>query len=230
MFGIETLNLIAIATQKMAVLGGGFDLPGLMQAALLWVKDLGTAGAIAYIVTYIVATVLFLPGSLITLGGGAIFGVGWGFLYVFTGATLGSTLAFLVGRYLARGWVEKRIEGNLKFRAIDAAVAREGLKIVLLTRLSPVFPFNLLNYAFGITQVSLKDYVVGALGMLPGTLLYVYMGSLAGDLAQIGTATANPQTQIAQWGVRIIGFIATLAATLYITRIAKKALSESIEN
>ncbi|MDY7014823.1 MAG: TVP38/TMEM64 family protein, partial [Cyanobacteriota bacterium] len=141
------------------------------------------------------------------------------------GATAGATAAFLVGRYLARDWVAKKIEGNKKFRAIDEAVGREGLKIVLLTRLSPVFPFNLLNYAYGITGVSLKDYVIGSVGMIPGTIMYVYIGSLAGSLATVGTE-AQPANPTLQWAIRIVGLIATVAVTLYVTKVARKALEE----
>jgi uncharacterized membrane protein YdjX (TVP38/TMEM64 family) len=121
----------------------------------------GSVGIIAFVVIYNLATVLFIPGSLLTLGGGALYGVVWGSVYVVIAATLGATIAFLIGRYYARGWVAKQMQGHPKFQAIDQAVAKEGVKIVLLTRLSPVFPFNLLNYAFGVTCVSLKDYVIG---------------------------------------------------------------------
>ncbi len=195
--------------------------------ALQWIDSLGAVGAIAFILIYIIATVAFLPGSILTLGAGVVFGVVWGAVYVFFGATMGATLAFLVGRYVARGWVAKKIEGNNKFKAIDKAVGREGLKIVLLTRLSPIFPFNLLNYAYGVTGVTLKDYVIASVGMIPGTIMYVYIGSLAGNLATIGTQTtsANP---VAQWSLRIIGFVATVAVTVYITKIAKKALDDSV--
>ncbi|QHV01132.1 TVP38/TMEM64 family protein [Synechocystis sp. CACIAM 05] len=195
--------------------------------ALQWIDGLGTWAAIAFMLLYIVATVAFLPGSILTLGAGVVFGVILGSIYVFIGATLGATAAFLVGRYLARGWVAKKIAGNQKFKAIDEAVGKEGLKIVILTRLSPVFPFNLLNYAYGITNVSLKDYVIGSLGMIPGTIMYVYIGSLAGSLATLGMATnqANPTLQ---WTIRIVGFIATVAVTIYVTKIARKALNETI--
>ncbi len=170
---------------------------------------------------------LFIPGSILTLGAGFVFGLFWGSVYVFIGATIGATVAFLIGRYLARDWVVQKIAGNQKFAAIDQAVAKEGLKIVLLTRLSPIFPFNLLNYAFGITGVSLKDYFIGSIGMIPGTILYVYIGSLAGNLAMLGTEN-QPSNPTLQWGMRILGLIATVAVTVYITRIAKKALA--IEN
>ncbi|WLT39164.1 TVP38/TMEM64 family protein [Synechocystis sp. B12] len=195
--------------------------------ALQWIDGLGTWAAIAFMLLYIVATVAFLPGSILTLGAGVVFGVILGSIYVFIEATLGATAAFLVGRYLARGWVAKKIAGNQKFKAIDEAVGKEGLKIVVLTRLSPVFPFNLFNYAYGITNVSLKDYVIGSLGMIPGTIMYVYIGSLAGSLATLGTANnqANPTLQ---WAIRIIGFIATVAVTIYVTKIASKALNEAI--
>ena len=178
-------------------------------------------------VIYIIATVAFLPGSILTLAGGAIFGLFWGSIYVFFGATIGATFAFLVGRYLARGWISKKIAGNQKFAAVDNAVGKEGFKIVFLTRLSPVFPFNLLNYSLGVTGVSLKDYVLASVGMIPGTIMYVYFGSL-GNINTIcngGSANANP---VAQWTIRIIGLIATVAVTLYVTKIARKALDESI--
>ncbi|MEA5566885.1 TVP38/TMEM64 family protein [Anabaena sp. UHCC 0399] len=199
----------------------------ILRNALQWIDSLGTVGAIAFIALYIIATVAFLPGSILTLGAGVVFGVVWGSIYVFIGATLGATAAFLVGRYLARGWVAQKIADNQKFAAIDRAVGKEGLKIVLLTRLSPIFPFNLLNYAFGITGVSLPDYFIGSVGMIPGTIMYVYIGSLAGNLAMIGTE-GQPTNPTAQWAIRIVGFIATVAVTIYVTRIAQKALNEEV--
>jgi uncharacterized membrane protein YdjX (TVP38/TMEM64 family) len=204
-----------------------FNPQAILRNALQWIDSLGTVGAIAFIALYIIATVAFFPGSILTLGAGVIFGVVWGSLYVFIGATLGATAAFLVGRYLARGWVARKIADNKKFAAIDQAVGREGLKIVLLTRLSPIFPFNLLNYAFGITGVSLKDYFIGSVGMIPGTIMYVYIGSLAGNLAMIGTE-AQPTNPTLQWAIRILGLIATVAVTVYVTRIARKALEEEL--
>jgi uncharacterized membrane protein YdjX (TVP38/TMEM64 family) len=215
----------------LTVLFQHFSLQTLLQDALLWVKNLGPTGVIAFITIYNLATVLFIPGSLLTLGGGALYGVFWGSLYVILAATLGATAAFLIGRYVARGWVSQKIQNYPKFQAIDSAVAQSGLKIVLLTRLSPVFPFNLLNYAFGITRVSLKDYVLGSIGMIPGTVLYVYLGSLAGDVAKLGMPQdISPQVQTAQWLIKLVGFLATVAVTVYITRIAKKALDQSVDS
>jgi uncharacterized membrane protein YdjX (TVP38/TMEM64 family) len=196
-----------------------------MLDVLNWIESLGYIGGIAFIAIYILATVAFLPASILTLGAGAVFGVIWGSLYVFVGATLGAIAAFLIGRYLARDWISNKIAGNQKFAAIDQAVAHSGFKIVLLTRLSPLFPFNLLNYAFGITGVGLKDYAIASIGMLPATVMYVYIGSLAGDIARIGSDNQSPDPTF-QWVIRIIGLIATIAVTLYVTNIARKAIGE----
>jgi uncharacterized membrane protein YdjX (TVP38/TMEM64 family) len=224
---------IAIALNSAPVLAdsspkaGGFNLQEMLRRTLMQINDLGSIGAIVYIALYIVATIAFLPGSIITLGGGAVYGVVLGSLYVFIGACLGATAAFLIGRYLARDWVFKKIAGNEKFRKIDEAVGKEGFKIVALTRLSPVFPFNLLNYAFGVTGVSLRDYILGFVGMIPGTIMYVYLGNLAGSCALIGTK-GQPTNSTVEWTMRIIGFIATVAVTVFVTRIARKALDEKV--
>ena len=228
--GMGAIAFLLVASPALAQSTGssaGFNPQDLLRNALQWIEGLGIVGGIAFIAIYIIATVAFLPGSILTLGAGIVFGVLLGAVYVFIGATLGAIAAFLVGRYLARGWISKKIEGNQKFAAIDKAVAREGFKIVLLTRLSPVFPFNLLNYAFGITGVSLKDYVLGSIGMIPGTVMYVYIGSLAGDLAKIGTED-QPTNPAVQWTIRIIGFMATVAVTIYVTRVARQALAEKV--
>ena len=142
-----------------------------------------------------------------------MFGLLAGSIYVSIGATLGATCAFLVGRYLARGWVAGKLEGNPKFKAIDRAVAREGWKIVGLARLSPFFPFNLLNYAFGLTEISLRDYFFATwAGMIPGIIMYVYIGSLAGDVARIGTRPVRRTP--AQWTLEVVGFIASVAVAV----------------
>jgi uncharacterized membrane protein YdjX (TVP38/TMEM64 family) len=146
-------------------------------------------------------------------------------MYVSIAATLGATLAFLIGRYFARQWVAARLANYPKFRAIDEAVAQEGWKIVALTRLSPVFPFNLLNYGFGLTKVGLRDYVLASwAGTLPGTILYVYLGSLAGDLTRV--ATGGAQRSPAEWALYAVGLLATIAVAVYVTRISTRALKQ----
>ena len=217
-----------IALVVLLVGGGRFlHAQDLLSTALDWIRGLGALGPVIFVVAYILATVFFLPGSVLTLGAGALFGLVRGSILVSIASTLGAASAFLVGRYLARGWVEKRIEGNERFQAVDERVAREGWKIVGLTRLSPVFPFNLLNYAYGVTRVSLRDYFFASwIGMLPGTILYVYLGSLAGDLAALGTAGTSATT--ARWILRVAGLLATVAVTVYVARLAREALGERV--
>jgi uncharacterized membrane protein YdjX (TVP38/TMEM64 family) len=225
---------IAAAIAVTIVIAKQLNLAMLLQDALkdalTWVDSLGALAPLAFIAIYNIATVLLIPGSVLTLGSGILFGLGWGTLYVIVAATLGATIAFWIGRNFARDWVSRQLEKYPKFGAIDRAVAGQGFKIVALVRLSPLFPFNLLNYAFGITQVSLKDYVLGSVGMIPGTILYVYLGSLLGNIAMIGAKTGviDPQTERIQWITKIVGLVITIAVTAYITRIAKKALDESI--
>ncbi|MDZ8183774.1 MAG: TVP38/TMEM64 family protein [Nostoc sp. ChiSLP02] len=206
------------------------NLQGLLHTSVIWVESLGIFGPIAYIVIYNLATLLFIPGSLLTLKGGCLFGVFWGSIYVLIAAIIGATLAFLIGRHFSRNWVCQQMDKHPKFKAIDLAVAKEGWKIVLLTRLSPLFPFNLLNYAFGVTQVSLKDYILGSFGIIPGTVMYVYIGSLAGNLAMISTShqPRTLETQIWEWIMQGVGLVATVAVTVYITKIAQKALNKSV--
>jgi uncharacterized membrane protein YdjX (TVP38/TMEM64 family) len=197
------------------------DTRALLEGALDGIARLGPWGPVLFAVIYVAAAVLFLPGSVLTLGAGAVFGLLRGAIIVSISATLAATAAFLVGRYLARDWVARRIRGHPRFMAIDEAVAREGWKIVGLTRLSPVFPFNLLNYAFGLTRVSLRDYVVASwIGMMPGTVMYVYLGSVAGELAG-----ARPGRTPAEWALYGVGLAATIAVTVYVTRLARRALS-----
>ncbi|BAZ42983.1 hypothetical protein NIES4101_89550 [Calothrix sp. NIES-4101] len=222
-------TLIVTLFAAAIIIAKALNIPQLLQQALIWVRSLDSFGVIAFIIIYNLATVLFIPGSALTLGGGAIFGVFWGSIYVFTAATIGATFAFLIGRYFSRDRICQLLEKYPKFKAVDKAVAREGLKIVFLTRLSPLFPFNLLNYAFGITQVSIKDYILGSIGMIPGTIMYVYIGSLTSDLAMIGMETpqANP---FLQWSLRMIGFAATVVVSLYVTRIARQALDHDLND
>ena len=220
-------TLVAAIIGVLVVAARTFNLQQVFRDALVWISGLGPLGPMIFIALYILACVLLLPGSILTLGAGAVFGVVQGFIAVLTGATLGATCAFLVGRYLTRDWVARRIAGNEKFKAIDEAVAREGWKIVFLTRLSPVFPFNLLNYAFGLTRVSLKHYFFASwLGMIPGTMMYVYIGSLAGDLASLGAGGRTRTT--AEWILYGIGLLATVVVTVFVTRLARKALSSRV--
>jgi uncharacterized membrane protein YdjX (TVP38/TMEM64 family) len=193
-----------------------------------WVDRLGTLAPLLFILGYAVATVAFLPGSILTLAAGAVFGIVQGVAYVFAGAVLGSTAAFLVGRYLARDWVESRIGGDARFLAMDRSIGRQGLKLVTLLRLTPVMPYNLLNYALGLTRVRLSHYVLGGFGMLPGTMLYVYSGRVAGDIAAAAGGAAVPRGA-GYYAVLVLGLLATLILTVMVTRMARAALSQEVD-
>lgn len=211
-------SIAAIGAAMLVLLYTKLGGSTVLRAALGTIVGLGAWGPALFIGLYVVATVLFIPGSVLTLGAGALFGALWGSVYVSIGATLGATAAFLVGRYLARGWVAKRIEGHSSFGALDYAVADEGWKIVGLTRLSPVLPFTLLNYAFGLTRVKLLEYVVASwIGMMPGTVMYVYLGSLA--RVDAGRERRSPM----EWALYAVGLLATVVVTVFVTRLARRS-------
>ena len=215
------------ALAAVVVAGRALDTGAALQGPLAWVIGLGPWGPAIFVLLYVAATVLLLPAVVLTLGAGAVFGVARACVAVSVGATLGATAAFLVGRYLARGWVARRVAASATLGAIDEAVAREGWKIVALTRLSPALPFVLVNYAFSLTRVSLRHYVLAScLGMMPGIALYAYLGSLAGDVA---AAAAGGRARTPwQWAVYALGFLATLAVTVYVNRVARAALDRRI--
>ncbi len=221
------LRVGAVVVLIAALLLFGRRVAGYLPEFTAWVDGLGVWGPIVFVLGYTVATVAFIPGSLLTLAGGAIFGLAEGTALVFVGASLGATAAFLASRYLVRGAIEKRVAAEPRFAAIDRAVGREGFKIVLLLRLTPVVPFVLLNYALGLTRVRLGDYVRAFIGMLPATLLYVYYGKVVGDVAEIAAGVGNERG----WGDHAllgVGLIATVAATTIIVRIARRALREEV--
>ena len=195
-----------------------------LKEALDWIEAKGTVGANYFILLYIITTILLVPGSILTLGAGAIYGVFWGTIVVSIASVAGATAAFLIGRNFARDWVNKQIEKQPRFKAVNSAISEEGRNIVFLIRLSPAFPFNFLNYAFGLTKVKLWDYVLASwAGMLPGTVLYVYLGSIAGDVAR-----AEGKSPL-EWAFLIIGLLATVGVTIYVTKLAKKSLDKKTD-
>jgi uncharacterized membrane protein YdjX (TVP38/TMEM64 family) len=224
------LLLLGCFVAALIIAAKYFNLQDAFNVLINQVKSLGYWGPVAYIAIYNLATLLFIPASVLTIKGGCFFGLFWGSVYVLIAAIIGAVLAFIVGRYLSRDWVSQYINKHPKLKAIDLAVSQEGWKIVLLTRLCPIFPFNLLNYFFGVTQVSLKDYVLGSFGIVPGTVMYVYIGSLAGNLAMTNMTNQvmTPAAQTYQWIMQAIGLVATIAVTVYVTKIAHKALTQSM--
>ncbi|TWU00258.1 TVP38/TMEM64 family inner membrane protein YdjZ [Botrimarina colliarenosi] len=196
-----------------------------LSGFLEYLRGLEFWGPALLAVVYVVATVLMVPGLILTLTAGYLFGVALGTCVASVGSVLGATLAFLIGRYAARDFVEGLAKRNPRFAAIDSAVARQGWKIVLLTRLSPAFPFNALNYLYGATPVSLRDYFFASwIGMLPATVLYVYLGAATGNLTDL--LTGKVEGGAARQALLVVGLIATVAVTVFVTRIAKRALSE----
>ncbi len=189
-----------------------------------WVGQLGPWGVVIFIAVYVLATVLLLPGSILTLGAGFVFGLGWGLFAVSIGSTLGAALAFLVSRFVARKRIEAMAKGNETFRRIDRAIGEQGAKLVFLLRLSPVIPFNVSNYFYGLTAVKFWPYVLASwVGMLPGTLLYVYLGT-AGKAGLQAASGADTGRSPLEWIFLGAGLAATVIVTVWVTRIARNAL------
>lgn len=191
-----------------------------------WVGSLGPLAPLVFGAAYAVAVVAFVPASVLTLAAGAIFGLWSGVAIVFVAASVGACLAFALARSVARGAVERRISTLPRFAAIDRAIARDGRRIVFLLRLSPVFPFGLLNYALGMTRVRFADYALACIGMLPGTLLYVYTGQAIGLVAAAAGGAGRTRSPT-EWALYALGLVATVVVTVLVTRIARRALAEA---
>jgi len=189
-----------------------------------WVEGAGWWGRLVFVAGYVLATVLALPGSLLTVGAGITFGVWQGVVLVSVGSTVGAAAAFLIARYLARGAVQRRLANRAGVAAVDAAIAREGMKIVFLLRLSPVFPFVLLNYLLGLTGIPFWHYVAASwVGMLPGTLLYVYLGHASRTGVEM---ISGGEVDLYRLGYTVVGVVATGAVAVYVTRLARRALRQ----
>ena len=223
--GKRGLILAALVLVLLAAVVWHFQLFGLLQTMLKNVLNaiaaLGFWGPVLFVLLYIVCCVALVPGAVLTLGAGAVFGLIKGGILVSIAATLGATAAMLVGRHFARDWVQRKLATHPTFNSIDQAVEREGFKIVFLTRLSPVFPFFLMNYLYGLTRVRLRDYMLATwIGIMPGSTLFVYIGSLANPAAARNSA--------ATWTFKGIGLLATVVVTIYLTKIARRALAKKL--
>jgi uncharacterized membrane protein YdjX (TVP38/TMEM64 family) len=183
------------------------------------------AGALVFVPLYALWVTLLLPGVWASMLAGALYGTVWGSVLVFVGACLGALAAFQLGRTGLRGWARRRLEAAPRLQAIERAVSREGLRLVLLTRLSPAFPFSLLNLAYGLSEVSLRDYAIGLVGILPGTVLFCGLGALAGDVARFGEVLSG-EADAGTWALRLVGILATVASVWLVGRAARQALQE----
>ncbi len=182
-------------------------------------------GVVLFVFIYAIWVTLLLPGVWASMLAGVLYGTWLGSAIVFLGACLGAEAAFLLGRTILRDWVQSRLMNLPKLQAVQKAVSREGLKLVLLTRLSPAFPFSLLNFIYGLSEVSFRDYTVGLIGILPGTILFCGFGALAGDLTRFAEVLSD-NTNLASSVIRLVGLIATLSVVWLIARAARNVLQD----
>lgn len=190
-----------------------------------WVGHMGAAGIFVFVIVYAVATIVMAPGSILTIGAGFAFGLWKGFFAVSAGATLGASLAFLVARFIARNKIEAVAKRNDKFRRIDNAIGREGAKLIFLLRLNPVIPFNVSNYFYGLTGVRFWPYVLASwIGMMPGTFLYVYIGTAGKAAVAVAAGSEAMKHGWQYWTFLGVGLAATIAVTIWVTKIARDAL------
>ncbi len=216
-------TLVIVATGS-----AGLPIRDWLAAGVAWIEAHRTLSWAVFVLAFAAATVLLVPATLPTLVGGFVFGFPLGIVPASLGSLLGAAGAFLVGRFLARDWVKRRIERLPSFDALDSAVRTDGLKIVFLSRLSPFFPFFLLNYAFGVTGVRFRDYVLATwIGLLPALALYVYFGSLAQDLLTLteGEFDRGPYGLALAVG----GLAATVLLVVVIGRMATRVLGAHLE-
>jgi uncharacterized membrane protein YdjX (TVP38/TMEM64 family) len=199
-----------------------------VQAMAAWIEELGYLGPLAFGLIYVAAVVALMPGSALTMAAGALFGLIGGTTIASVASTTGAALAFLIGRYLARERISANLQNYLKFHAMDIAIAKNGWKIVAMLRLSPALPFNLQNYLYGLTDIRFWPYVLTSwLAMMPATFMYVYLGDLGRESLQ-AVGGAERARSPAEWIFLIVGFIATVALTMYLTRLARTTLREQI--
>lgn len=220
--GISFLLIVA----ALILLSRALPIDSGVQALQGWIKSLGIWGPLIFGVIYTVAATLFLPASALTLAGGAIFGLGVGTLTVWLAATTAAALSFLIARYVARSKVAQLASRNPKFGAIDKAIGEGGWKIVAMLRLSPAIPFNLQNYLYGVTAIRFWPCIAASwLFMLPGTFMYVYLGHLGGQ-GLAAAAGGGEGKSAGQWALLVVGLLATVAVTVYVTRLANDAIKK----
>ncbi len=226
----ERVKLVLLAGTVIAVALAlrASDLPRVLVGLVEWVREAGAVGGLTFGGVYVASAVLLLPASVLTLGAGFVWGPVLGLAIVLPAALAAATVAFLLGRTVARGWVQRRVAAHPRFRAIDEAVGTGGFKLVLLLRLSPLLPFTLLNYALGLTRVSLGDYVLGsALGMIPGAFLYLYLGSLVTSASQL-LSGERPSAGLLGTALAAVGLLATAVVTIWISRLARRSLARTL--
>ncbi len=228
-FSLRILGILSLGA-ALALIFLFLPLKEWTLAFFVWIRGFGAAGAFVYAAVYAAGTVLLIPGTALTAGAGLLYGPIIGTFIVSPASVLGATISFLISRYAARDWVAAKLEKYPKFSAIDRAIEKNGFKVVFLLRLEPIFlPFALLNYGFGLTSVRLRDYILASwLGMLPATILYVYLGSALHNISDLINGKL-PQAGV--WGRALFwgGLVASVALVFLLGRIAKRALREELE-
>ncbi|MFW6457733.1 MAG: TVP38/TMEM64 family protein [Planctomycetota bacterium] len=219
---------LLVVVSGLMILRKWIPIPAYFETLLKWTESAGFVGAVVLGVVYIIGSLLLFPGSVLTMGAGFLYGLLKGTILVSLASTATACIAFIIGRTVGRGWVADKIKGNKKFSAVDDAVGQEGFKIVFLVRLSPLFPFTLQNYAFGLTDISFWKYALASwIGMLPGTFMYIYFGDAANTIVEIiaGEATMSTPQKISFW----VGLFVTIGVVIFVTRLAKDAITKAME-
>ncbi|KAB2039893.1 hypothetical protein ES319_D02G042300v1 [Gossypium barbadense] len=226
----SALRIALLLVLLAAIVYACFTLPieAILKDFLLWVeKDLGPWGPLVLAVAYIPLTVLAVPASVLTLGGGYLFGLLLGFISDSIGATVGAGAAFLLGRTIGRSLVVTRLKDYPQFRLVAIAIQRSGFKIILLLRLAPLLPFSMLNYLLSVTPVSLGEYLLASwLGMVPITLALVYVGTTLKDLSDVTHGWNEFST--ARWAFLILGLVVSVVLMICVTKVAKTALDKAL--
>jgi uncharacterized membrane protein YdjX (TVP38/TMEM64 family) len=224
-----TLRIGLAALLLAAIVAGLIFLPlqQYIKWTLEWIQSLGTWGLVLFVAFYVIVCLLFLPGSALTLAGGFMFGMAKGIAAASLGATLGAAAAFLVSRAIGRPWLERRLMTHPRIFAVDRAISSQGFKIVFLTRLCTLFPYDLMSYVFGLSEVPFGSYVLATwLGRLPEIVLWAYLGSNAKNLSDLvaGKIQTGIGVQILLW----LGLAAMLAVVIIVVQVARGALDQAV--
>ncbi len=223
---------IVVAVLALTALAGrAFDLAGALARLEEWIHGLGLWAPLGFVLVYALVAMFAVPGSviLLTMTSGAMFGLGWGTVYAFLGAWIGSLVSFVISRHTARGWVRERIDGREGLEALDRAIGRRGLWIMILLRVSLGFPFVVLSYGVGLTRVRMRDYMLSGVGFLPGSLFYAYCGVTAQSVAAIVAGDWTPERGWGYYALMGVGLLATMTAVLYMTELARRTLARAAE-
>ncbi len=218
---------LVLAIALLALLAAAAYLPvgDWMERLIEWAQANPRTAEAAFVLAFAIGAVCMVPGSLLMLAGGIVFGVAQGLPLAWLGSTLGAACAFLASRFLARGWVESKLRAMPRLRALDSAIGQRGWLIVLLARLSIVIPYNLLNYALGLTRVGFGAYLLSTgVGMLPACVVYLYLGSVTSSLAISG-----PEASSLPLPLLLGGLLATAALVAVVARITGRALRSELD-